>query len=771
MAIAPADGQEYAKAIRAIYDEAERLILEKIAKRAAKGDSIEDPNHWLDHKLNEVRRHQAEIDRILKKLEKQGPEAIKDLIIQGYLSGVMSADSDLIGYGVDLKHAPITMTTGKGAADVIASFGVTHTAAINSIIAQAMGGLKGAHVQMIREAKDAYRNIIMETATSAIAGVETRQQATQRALNKFADRGIGAFVDKSGKTWDIATYAEMSTRTAMAQAHIQGHINRMVQQERDLVIVSDHPEESDLCRPHEGKVYSISGNHPTFKPLSWAIANGLFHPNCRHTINAYIEGLTEIPKAEGDPEGYETRQKQRYMERQVRAWKKRHAVAITPTEKAYTEGKIKEWQKALREFTRKHDRKRRYDREKIHVSLIGKGPSPTSQTPSSSNPAAEIIPFSQIVDTAKKEVKDSAEATPVSIPEPSRDLLDMVRGTDNVDDLLMWIEGSELGDEFQKFVDAMGGDRDKAHKHLLEAERIASLTPEELAKIEAKKARQEAMSDWERQFFELGPLEDVRINKQTWAKIDSKPHMRKHGFAKEDDSGNIVYDYDSYFAHTKKHLMKLLEDAQPTVRVSPRVLSLITNGDGRFKTQFETGTSNGLFSPEGRKKVEKDLFGAPYDLPDNQRPIYGLLDGSHGQTDRGRWYGSVKVRLKKDRIKDRTTISIGDSLDYGAAGMRITDPDTTVVPDDILSANDISKIHERSYTEFQVFGGVTLGDVERVDIVQYDISGPEIIKVLERLESMGIEVRIWNELDNGTEGKGIRWNRLQQFLENGYDVL
>lgn len=85
------------------------------------------------------------------------------------------------------------------------------------------------------------------------------------------------------------------------------------------------------------------------KTLSEAIAGGLFHPNCRHSITAYVPGLTpKRKKKTADPEGDKERQQQNYYKRMVDKWKKREAIAITDEEKKYCKGKIREWRKKLK---------------------------------------------------------------------------------------------------------------------------------------------------------------------------------------------------------------------------------------------------------------------------------------------------------------------------------------------------------------------------------------------------------------------------------------
>lgn len=469
MAIAPADGQDFAKAIKDVYEYTEQIILQKIAKRVASGGPAEDPEHWLERKLAEVRRHEAEMDRIIRQLAKAGPQAINDLVVQAYLSGIISADSDLVGAGIAVPLEPLAITPAMMAdpMNVVATFGATHTAALASITAEAMGGLQGAHVMMLRQARDGYRDVITDVARGAIAGVDTRLQATQKAISKFADQGIGVFKDKNGKQWDIAVYAEMATRTAMAHAHVQGHINRMVQQGRDLVIVSHHSEPSDLCAPHEGKVYSISGNDKRYKALSWAIADGLFHPNCRHTINAYIEGLTEVPKIKADPEGYKKRQKQRHMETQVRKWKKRQATAVHPTEIAKSEAKVKEWQKALREYTKEHDLGRKYSREKVYARTLGKGEDTGGVRVPPTKPAAAVGTMGGLVKVAKGEtIKESKAVIKAVKPTVSDALMDVIRKSHDGMDIYGWAaEDPNVMRELKELMAGMDGKiKDKLDK-------------------------------------------------------------------------------------------------------------------------------------------------------------------------------------------------------------------------------------------------------------------------------------------------------------------
>ena len=100
--------------------------------------------------------------------------------------------------------------------------------------------------------------------------------------------------------------------------------------------------------------------------------------------------------------------------------------------------------------------------------------------------------------------------------------------------------------------------------------------------------------------------------------------------------------------------------------------------DGRFKNQHEVGRSGGYFNPEARVEAEAAQFGVPVDLPPEKRPIYGFiksLDNSTGEEVQkdinSRIYGNVRVKLKPE-VKNRTTVTFGDSLEQARVGIPLT---------------------------------------------------------------------------------------------------
>jgi hypothetical protein len=263
---------------------------------------------------------------------------------------------------------------------------------VDRLAASAVADTRPVYARITRAVTDAYRNVINRASSSVLLGGLTRRQASQRALDQFADQGISSFTDSAGRNWEMASYAEMAVRTITGRAAIEGHTDSLLAIGQQLVMVSDSPLECPLCRPWEGEILVINGGDgpqtlrlpditapsKLFRPpptvavhvagsLTEARAAGLFHPNCRHSLSAYMPGVTTRPQSPPHPQGatYEDTQQQRYLERQVRAWKRRSAVAMDDAARAKANAKVRAYQARIRQLTAETGLRRKSSREQI----------------------------------------------------------------------------------------------------------------------------------------------------------------------------------------------------------------------------------------------------------------------------------------------------------------------------------------------------------------------------------------------------------------------
>ena len=375
MPVSPAMAEDLAREVRALYDDAERALLERLA--AALEADIDSPL-WAELKLASIGNLRTAVEAIADALQSDTDGAVRRALVEAYGRGRQAAVAEMGGLDIGRELEARRVLPNAPSVDRLAASMADDT--------------RPLYTRITRAVVDAYRSITSRVSGSVLLGSMTRRQASQRALDQFAQRGITGFVDSAGRNWDMASYAEMTVRSVTARAAIEGHIDALGELGIGLVIVSDSPLECPLCRPWEGEVLTLgaeSGPHTIraehaiqpsglFAPtrtvavhvagsLTEARGQGLFHPNCRHSLSAYLPGVTTRPQSPPHPQGatYEDTQQQRYLERQVRTWKRRSAAAMDDQARRKANARVREYQARIRQLTDAKGLARKRQREQI----------------------------------------------------------------------------------------------------------------------------------------------------------------------------------------------------------------------------------------------------------------------------------------------------------------------------------------------------------------------------------------------------------------------
>ena len=227
----------------------------------------------------------------------------------------------------------------------------------------------------LRYMNDVYRKTILRTAAAMQAGGQTLQQATDAATRDFLDQGIACIRYRNGRRVNISTYAEMALRTAGTRAMLMGEAAQRARLGLDTVLVSQYGACSKTCLPWQGLVYiddvfqpyhgthtpggtyGISRNGRQYPLLSVAMQGGLFHPNCRHTLSTWVEGVSTRPRPMDKAKVEAAAQleaKQRALERSVRKAKRQAAGLCDPAAAKAARARVRAAQKELRDFVADH---------------------------------------------------------------------------------------------------------------------------------------------------------------------------------------------------------------------------------------------------------------------------------------------------------------------------------------------------------------------------------------------------------------------------------
>lgn len=398
---------EPANQLVAEYERLELILLELISDRLRKGAAAPD---WAQRQLTEITTFRTAARTLVGKIAGTSATLLDAAMRQSIKDGKAAATAD-VAKAEKGTTGNILRNDGTRPA--------TDSRAIALIVDQAHAATTALHTGILRGSEDIYRKVVARGAVATVSGVQTRVQATQRALDEFAAHGITGFRDSNGKTWSMTAYAEMAVRTASTRALITSHNETLTERGYDLVVVSSHPRPAPVCQPYERQILSLSGQNigdvelpsrRTGEPttvrvkasLAEAMSRGFQHPSCRHRTQLFVPGVTDTTPTEPDDEGYENTQELRRLERGVRDWKRRAAAAIDPDAKKAANAKAREWQARIKQHTEQTGVGRRRDREQI-TGVYGPG-----------NPARAAL-------------KPTPKATPQPVRTPQRNLSDSTR--------------------------------------------------------------------------------------------------------------------------------------------------------------------------------------------------------------------------------------------------------------------------------------------------------------------------------------------------------
>lgn len=358
--------------ISKIFNDMELDLIASMKKSLEKGSS----GDWQKQKLLNLGKYKSNNSKILNGYSSGLNKEVSSLLKDSFVTGSKNTDNVL------KKAGKLTESiTDIGGND----FYKINENRINALIKSINNDLVSAEKAMLRQADDVYRQTIFKSQVNLNAGTLSLNQSIDMATRDFLDKGYNCITYSDGRKVNIASYAEMALRASSQRAVFTGEGSRRDEWNVHTVVVSEHSNCSKLCLPWQGKVYiddvysSGEKGESDYMPLSMAMNGGLFHPSCRHNMSTYFEGINTVPQPVDDKEAlqnYESEQKQRYMERQIRKYKRREAGSLDPQNIKNASDKVKEWQANLKQHLEDNPQLRREsfrEQNKILVDNNGNG--------------------------------------------------------------------------------------------------------------------------------------------------------------------------------------------------------------------------------------------------------------------------------------------------------------------------------------------------------------------------------------------------------------
>ena len=366
---------ELTQPIIAIYNQIEMELLERVAKRFDVYDKIGGSMEWQLKKLDELGALTTESVKVIASMSKKGEKEIAQMLQQASLGNV---DMDLLETAftngfifVDPKKIMQSPALRDTVELSYKSLGKTY---------------KLIQTKALESTRQAYMDVINRAYIETASGIYDYNTSIRGALRDMADQGISGATYRRGNKivkYSIEGTVRRDTITAVHQLANKGAEQTTKEIGAEYVEVSSHigaRVAKDPIGNHagwQGKVYRLEGSEPKYPNLTEKTGypgdiRGLGGVNCRHRMFPFFPGISIPNKHKVDPKEnkkvYEASQKQRAMERGIRATKKRMIVAKASgdAEKAMEyRKKLTEQQKQIDKFCKDNNLRRQTEREMV----------------------------------------------------------------------------------------------------------------------------------------------------------------------------------------------------------------------------------------------------------------------------------------------------------------------------------------------------------------------------------------------------------------------
>lgn len=400
------DGYE----LKAIYENMEMELVYSFYRNLTKHkkDEIQAGfswEMWQVAALRNIENYRKENQQIIGEHRSEVKESINKVLEQAYNKGKQNVEQMAKQAQIKLDKGSIVLPEHQkntGEVNQIPpqenNFFAVNKRKLDAMIKTVQDDMVHADQAIHRKMDDEYRQTIYNAKIQLANGAISLDKAIDIATESFLSKGINciAYKDKDGSILryvNIATYAEMALRTAQHRARLLGEGAKRDEMGRYLIFVSSHGNCCKLCYPWQGQVLIDDVYaHPSkkylnkykgkYKLLSEAIKAGLLHPNCRHTLATYFEGITRLPQIHDKQEAlanYENEQKQRQLENKIRQAKRKLAGCVDDENRTQAKRYVLKCQKELRDFLKDHPEfKRHPHREKVYSNQsvkLGRGES------------------------------------------------------------------------------------------------------------------------------------------------------------------------------------------------------------------------------------------------------------------------------------------------------------------------------------------------------------------------------------------------------------
>lgn len=254
-----------------MYIQAEKRLINIISTKKVKG-------HVTDFYESMLKQVKLELMQLQMKSANYTKDIVNELYLEAYYNSLEVLGISSIGDG----------------------FAQLHTQAIELLSDNMINNFAEVNNQVGRRIEDTIRDIGLTDTQMKFATGQTIRELQNNLIDSLVNTGLGGITDKRGRVIPFTGYAELLSRSIVAETQNTSVKNVMKENGHDLVKMTQHSTACPVCVPYEGRVYSLSGKDERFPSIKkipgFASGYNNIHPRCRHRIMPWIEKYNDVEK-------------------------------------------------------------------------------------------------------------------------------------------------------------------------------------------------------------------------------------------------------------------------------------------------------------------------------------------------------------------------------------------------------------------------------------------------------------------------------------------
>ena len=366
-----------------MYSELETELMVLLAKHFKINEEFINSDFIRIQKLDEMGAFNKEVIDYISRYTKRSPSKIKKALKEVYNANI---DFDTLRSAYDNGKILINPTEILNDTTLVGIMRYAYNVETKRFI----------EISKLIESsvRKTYLDIVEKSYLATSTGVKSYGETIRESLNELANKGIKTlnYISKgedgttSIRSYDIEGTVRREILTATRQ--LSGNLNHELIEltESEYIKFSEHLD----CRPTHYDWQGTIARKEDWKDIAdYGDVTGIYGINCRHYVEPYFQDVElddtiTIKDKDGNKKEYKVSnklkeyskddtnnsysisQKQRYLERGIRSWKRRREMSkangdIDMLKKS--KSKVKEWSDKLDRFTDEHDIRRDFTRE------------------------------------------------------------------------------------------------------------------------------------------------------------------------------------------------------------------------------------------------------------------------------------------------------------------------------------------------------------------------------------------------------------------------